>query len=318
MASTAFFPKVSIVIPVYNGANYLREAIDSALAQTYGNLEVLVINDGSTDDGATEAIALSYGDKICYLKKENGGVSSALNMGIQNMTGDYFSWLSHDDRYEPEKIAHTVNYLASFENRERLLGMCGGFYLDKDSKRLHDMHFDFEYGRVYADLDVVWHILQHGVLDACCLLIPKKAFDECGLFNEKLRYNQDALMWYQIFCANYSLVVNDSQKDVAYRLHAAQTSKTQRSLLLENTVSLAQIIAPVFAKCSTKERPLLRALARRHARLYCRDAVNESIHVGRELHVFTWFDILYLRFWLMLGFGRNILKTVYHRLRFHK
>ncbi len=62
--NTEFHPLVSIVIPVYNGSNYLREAIDSALAQTYDNIEILVINDGSNDNGATEAIAKSYGDKI--------------------------------------------------------------------------------------------------------------------------------------------------------------------------------------------------------------------------------------------------------------
>ena len=83
-------PLVSIVIPVYNGSDYLREAIDSALAQTYANIEVLVINDGSKDNGATESIALSYGDRIRYFNKENGGVASALNMGIEQMKGDYF------------------------------------------------------------------------------------------------------------------------------------------------------------------------------------------------------------------------------------
>ena len=56
-------PKVSIIIPIYNGADYMKEAIDSALAQTYDNLEILVINDGSKDDGATDKIARSYGDK---------------------------------------------------------------------------------------------------------------------------------------------------------------------------------------------------------------------------------------------------------------
>ena len=75
-------PLISIVIPVYNGSNFLREAIDSALAQTYKNIEIIVVNDGSADDGETERIALSYGDKIRYFKKENGGVSSALNYGI--------------------------------------------------------------------------------------------------------------------------------------------------------------------------------------------------------------------------------------------
>src|SRR5690554_1481040 len=71
--------KVSIVIPVYNGANYLHEAINCALAQTYLNVEVVVVNDGSSDDGETERIALSYGDRIRYFTKENGGVATALN-----------------------------------------------------------------------------------------------------------------------------------------------------------------------------------------------------------------------------------------------
>ena len=64
-----FEPLVSIVIPVYNGSNYVKEAIDCALEQTYKNKEILVINDGSTDDGATRSIAESYGDKIIYIEK---------------------------------------------------------------------------------------------------------------------------------------------------------------------------------------------------------------------------------------------------------
>ena len=67
-----FNPKVSIVIPVYNGRNYMRDAIDSALAQTYKNIEVIVINDGSNDNGETDKIAKSYGNRIRYFSKENG------------------------------------------------------------------------------------------------------------------------------------------------------------------------------------------------------------------------------------------------------
>ena len=71
-----FTPNVSIVIPVYNGSNYVREAIDSALSQTYKNIEIIVVNDGSTDD--TDEICKSYGNKIRYFKKENGGVSTEI------------------------------------------------------------------------------------------------------------------------------------------------------------------------------------------------------------------------------------------------
>ena len=92
-------PKVTIVIPVYKGKKYMRKAIDSAIAQTYENLEILVINDGSPDDGATDTIAKSYGDKIRYIYKENGGVSTVLNLALKEMKGEYFSWLSHDDVY---------------------------------------------------------------------------------------------------------------------------------------------------------------------------------------------------------------------------
>ncbi len=111
MAKLTNSPLVSIIIPVYNGANYLSEAIDSALAQTYKNIEILVINDGSNDHGATEKIAKSYGDKIRYFSKENGGVATALNLGIKKMKGEYFSWLSHDDIYYPNKVAVQVEVM---------------------------------------------------------------------------------------------------------------------------------------------------------------------------------------------------------------
>src|SRR6185436_20245230 len=111
----SFLPKVSIVIPVYNGSNYLRTAVESALAQTYSNIEIIVVNDGSTDDGDTEAIALSYGGRIKYYCKPNGHVASALNFGIRHMSGEYFSWLSHDDLYKSDKIALQMRALSELE-----------------------------------------------------------------------------------------------------------------------------------------------------------------------------------------------------------
>ena len=83
MSKLQYQPKVTIIIPVYNGSNFLSEAIDAALAQTYKNCEILVINDGSTDDGASEKIALSYGDKIKYYLKEN--VNLIVNKNTKNI-----------------------------------------------------------------------------------------------------------------------------------------------------------------------------------------------------------------------------------------
>lgn len=113
-----FNPKVSIIIPVYNWSNYVWEAIDSALAQTYDNIEIIVVNDGSIDSWATEKIALSYWDKIRYFTKENGWVSTALNLWIEKMSWEYFSWLSHDDLYYPNKIEDQIHFLSNIENKK--------------------------------------------------------------------------------------------------------------------------------------------------------------------------------------------------------
>jgi len=99
----------------------MREAIDSAIAQTYNNIEIIVVNDGSNDNGKTREIALSYGDKIRYFEKENGGVSTALNLGIKEMKGEYFSWLSHDDVYYPNKIERQVKELEGLDDKKTII-----------------------------------------------------------------------------------------------------------------------------------------------------------------------------------------------------
>src|SRR5206468_12898184 len=96
----------------FNGSNYLSQAIDSALAQTYKNIEVVVVNDGSNDGGTTEGIAHSYGERIRYFAKPNGGCSSALNRAVQVSRGSYISWLSHDDLLAPTKIERQVAFLS--------------------------------------------------------------------------------------------------------------------------------------------------------------------------------------------------------------
>lgn len=94
---------VSIIMPVYNGERYLREAIDSVIGQTYARWELFVINDGSTDDSL--AIARAYKDpRIRVINQENNGVSGARNAGLNNMSGEFFCFLDADDVFTPESL----------------------------------------------------------------------------------------------------------------------------------------------------------------------------------------------------------------------
>lgn len=161
-------PLVSIVIPVYNGSNYLKYAIDSALAQTYNNIEIIVVNDGSTDNGETEKLALSYGDSICYYAKENGGVSSAINFGIRQMKGEYFSWLSHDDQYSETKIERQLEVLRHGGD----IAVCSERQINKDGQYLtvaRDYTELQERGVIDWQDEMEW-ILREQLFSGCALL----------------------------------------------------------------------------------------------------------------------------------------------------
>lgn len=196
LSAEGFYPKVSVIMPVYNGANYLREAIDSVVGQTYKNIEIIVVNDGSKDDGQTESVALSFGDKIRYFKKENGGVATALNLGIQEMTGEYFSWLSHDDLYYPEKIETQIRLLATLADNKTIL--YGGYELiNPASKAIGTVRPSARYP--LAKLNTPLFGLLRGLVNGCTLLVHKDHFTRAGLFDPALRTTQDYALWFKMF-----------------------------------------------------------------------------------------------------------------------
>ena len=202
-----FNPLVSIVIPVYNGSNFLSEAIDSALAQTYDNLEIIVVNDGSKDD--TESIALSYGDKIRYFAKENGGTSTALNLGIANMRGEYFSWLSHDDLYYPQKISRAVEELSKLENKDTIIisdldGMDEDYHKTFPTA-LYQEHMDAFKSRKSSYLYPVVYNKTHG----CTHLFSKKVFETVGLFDVTSLVAHDFEFYYRAFAKFPHLYINE-------------------------------------------------------------------------------------------------------------
>ena len=185
-------PLVSIVIPVYNGSNFLREALDSALAQTWPHCEVLVVNDGSTDGGATETLALTYGDRIRYFHKENGGVASALNLGIREMRGEFFSWLSHDDVYLPDKCRLQMEFRQQC-NDARVILYSDSAIIDARGKMIGK----YLMPEMTKD-EAMYRIWSSSFLNGCTMLIPRLLLLEAGGFNEALPTTQDYDLWLRL------------------------------------------------------------------------------------------------------------------------
>lgn len=228
------YPLVSIVIPVYNGSNYMQEAIDSALNQTYPNIEVIVVNDGSKDDGKTDEIARSYGDKIRYFEKSNGGSSSAINYGISQMKGEWFSWLSHDDIYTPDKVEKEMDYLRAIgvfeEDLKRHIVFAGSMLIDGSGVIIRK----FSNRKAKKMEAVVNSISGNEYLIAqprrfnfhgCSCLIHKNVFDIAGVMDENLRIFNDVEWWFRIYASGVKLHYVPN-KLVIGRMHAAQVGRT--------------------------------------------------------------------------------------------
>lgn len=261
-------PKVSIIIPVYNGSNYLGEAIDSALAQKYPNIEIIVINDGSTDGGKTEEIALSYGDRIRYYYKPNGGVSSALNEGIRRMEGKYFSWLSHDDLYTPDKIGRQVELLEQCD--ERTICFCLRRQINAGSEVISGVNeSDLNDGCVLQNREALIYYMGH-VMNGCSMMIPKAAFDINGGFAENMRYCQDIHMWWRILISGYSMAFADVA-GVFSRVHSEQLTNSNMDIYHSDALKIAYEVVPEFARLSDKNTNVLFAYAR-----------EEAIHANSE------------------------------------
>ena len=220
-------PKVTIVIPVYNGGRHLDEAIRSAISQTYKNLEIIVVNDGSNDDGETERIALSYTPFIRYFSKPNGGVASALNLAILEMSGDYFSWLSHDDLYLKGKIERQITALLASPKNETIAYSNYSIFSNNPATAIpvHLKEISPKQFRCWLTLESALH--------GCTLLIPRAALQRCGGFNEVLRTTQDYDLWFRL-AKNYRFI------------HIPEVLVQARSHLKQGSSVMA---ATAFAEC---------------------------------------------------------------------
>lgn len=311
-------PLVSIIIPVYNGSNYVAEAIESAINQTYKNIEIIVINDGSTDNGKTEEIAKSYGEKIRYIYKENGGVSSALNLGIKEMKGEYFSWLSHDDKYKLDKIEKQIDLLNKYDNQKNLIALCETQQIDKNSKniptRIKKRNFKEE--QIINYEEVLKSLLVKGSFNGCALLIHKSIFEECGNFDENLRFCQDIYLWIKIFLKHYSLIYSND-KLVYSRVHNQQVTQTKRELFRSDSIYISKKLINDFAKESDNKNNFYYLFSKHSAIHGVNEITLNYIKENKKFKKLSIIDICKLYIYMLYGKIRPTIRQIYYKLIFN-
>lgn len=317
-------PKVTIIIPVYNGSNFLSEAIDAALAQTYKNCEILVINDGSTDDGASEKIALSYGDKIKYYLKENGGVSSVLNYAFKIMSGEWFSWLSHDDLYYPEKIEKQIDFINKLIEEQpeidlkKITVRTATESIDKDGKVIKTPSYrDVD---VCEDaIDTILNNVTNYRLSGCSFLLPTACVSDIGGFNEEIRTVSDVEYWYRLLFAGYKFYCLKDDILVKNRSHGKQVGKTKVSLFDKEMNELFIWIADEMNK-NKKYSTIFNneKLYYGYIRRRCRDAADyvKKTYLKNKVSGFTYsikYPLNSFKY-AALGVARNTARYIFRRI----
>lgn len=203
---------VSVVIPSYNYARYVAEAIDSVLAQTRPPLEIIVVDDGSTD--ATAEVLATFGDRIRVLRQQNQGVSVARNRGVAEARGEYIAFMDADDVWKPRKLELQM---ARFDADPSLgLVACGLETFDAEGRTL-DVRIKATEGRVASALLLLEPDVIHG--PGSTMVVPKRIAEEVGGFDGRLFPAEDWDFCYRI--ATRYPVASVAVSLVRYRLHGS-------------------------------------------------------------------------------------------------
>lgn len=198
-------PKVSVIIPTFNRCHYLIEAVDSVLAQTYENIEVIVIDDGSTD-GTNETLKDRYGEKIIYFWQENRGESVARNLGVSIAKGEYIAFVDSDDLWLPGKLSRQMSILRN--DPEIAAVFCEAWVIDQDGIQIQDTPIGVN--RRTSDFVIENLFIRNIIpLGASTCLMRRTAFEILGGFPGDIRFGEDWELWLKIILNYRVLFLNE-------------------------------------------------------------------------------------------------------------
>jgi glycosyltransferase involved in cell wall biosynthesis len=225
------YPLVSVIIPAYNSAAFIEEAVDSALAQDYPNIEVIVVNDGSTD--GTAAILEAYGARIRLLSQPNKGCAAARNLGVKNARGMYIAFLDADDAWWRHKLSYQCRSLAETGYRMAysrfVLWRPGadGQYPAAETLFRTSGNPDL------SDCALVTGSTYRALLLDCIVwtstvLIEKSLLDQVGAFDESLELGEDYDLWLRL--SRRIDMLGLEQPTALYRSHPHSITRSVKAL----------------------------------------------------------------------------------------
>jgi glycosyltransferase involved in cell wall biosynthesis len=239
--------KVSIIIPVYNAEKYLNECLESALNQTYDNIEIIAINDGSTDKSLQ--ILNKFSNRIKVISKSNGGTASALNEGINHMSGEWFKWLSADDLLYPTAVEDIILEAKKFNDKEVRIFYTNYDVIDSNGNIINQV-IEPNYNE-FSSFDFNIILLDHFVGNASTSLIHKSALEKYGLFDETVGYAEDYELWLR-YCILYRCRLHLIPKILGkYRIHETQLTKKVHDNAFQNSEKIKQ---KILKKLNSKEK----------------------------------------------------------------
>ena len=210
---------ISIIIPIYNVENYLRQCLDSISEQTYKNFECILINDGSTDNSKQIAEEFLLDSRFRYFEKENGGVSSARNLGIECSGGTYITFIDADDWVDSDYLEVLYNALID-ENADISVSTYKRFHMADNCWYIHSFQREYE-KRVFTNQELIDEFIDLDTFDysyryVCGKLVRKCLLDKIA-FNEMTTLGEDMEFWLKLYLIS-NKVVFVNRDSYIYRL----------------------------------------------------------------------------------------------------
>ena len=248
-------PKVSVIIPFYNRINWLSEAIQSVLDQTYNDFEIILIDDGSSDPIPSNL--LTCDQRIRYIRQENKGPAAARNIGIDQTKGTYIAFLDSDDMFFPKKLKKQVAFME--ENFDVILSHTSYTRINTEGKTIDEIRSGTFSGAVYPQILISCPIATPTVM------LRKEFLGNELRFDESRQVGEDVVLWIQI-AKNFRLAGIDEPLSKV-RMHGSNTAYNSEAQLIAEK-GMIDFISKSFDLPYTFRREMLSSKYYRLASIY--------------------------------------------------